>query len=89
MEKQNFVVIKDLYDGEVFYHSYELKNEMMREVCKQICFSDCDDGFEILMIVLGGRPIKYVGWQPQMHYEFRYEDNNEIAYENWFPQWEH
>jgi hypothetical protein len=89
MEKQNFVVIKDLYDGEVFCHSYEHKYEMMREVCNQICFSDCCDGFEILMIVFEGRPIKYVGWQPRMHYEFRYEDNNEIAYENWFPQWEH
>ena len=89
MKKQNFVVLRDTYDGEVRCVTYEYEREMFREVSKSICFSDCDDSTDIVMIVADGREVSYAGWQPCMHYVFVDKETKEIVYENWFPNWEH
>jgi hypothetical protein len=89
MKKQNFVVYRDTYDGEVRCVTYEYEREMFRAVSKIICFSDCDDSTDIVMIVADGREVSYAGWQPCMHYVFVDKETKEIVYENWFPHWEH
>lgn len=63
-------------------------NEMMRLVCKMIAMSDIDY-HHVTKIVLDGREVEYCGWMPGMHMMFTYVDNGEVAYENWFPQWDH
>ena len=58
MKKQNFVVLRDTYDGEVRCVTYEHEREMFREVSKSICpFSPADVTTpDIVRHCCGGRP---------------------------------
>lgn len=87
----NCVVLKNREDGEVIVKAYEKdkQNVMMRDVSKQICFSDCDDTFWIVKIIFNGREVEYAGWMPQMRYRYHYVDTGDIAWEQSYPQWDH
>lgn len=63
-------------------------NEMMRLVVKMICFSDCSDEV-VTKIVYEGREIEYIGWRPGMYIAFRYVGTDEIAFEGWYPEYDH
>ena len=91
MTRKNFVVLRNTEDGEVWVRNYDedMDDAMMREVSKVICFSDCDDWLEILMVVYHGREVKYVGWQPGMVYEFVYKETGDVAWTGCFPNFEH
>lgn len=84
----NFVVCKCTYDNALDVHTFDNVNEMFRWVSKIICFSDCDESTDILQIVYEGKEVHYGGWKQGMHYTFYDKDNN-LVYENWFPQWDH
>ena len=62
-------------------------NSMLVYASSLICFSDCSDE-EILSIRSGDHNIEYVGWQPNMLYEFVDEAGN-IIFSRSFPNWEH
>lgn len=62
-------------------------NSMLVYASSLICFSDCADE-EILSIRSGAHNIEYVGWQPNMVYEFVDETGN-IIFSRSFPNWEH
>lgn len=64
-------------------------DEMFTEISRIYCFADCDDSFRICKIIAWGAEVEYVGWQPDMHYEYRFVENGELAWENYFPSWEH
>lgn len=85
----NCVILKNREDGEITIKAYEDNQQMMRDVSKVICFSDCDDIFWIVKIIFNGREIEYTGWMPQMRYRYRYVDTGDLAWEESFPQWEH
>ena len=87
----NCVVLKNREDGEVTVKAYEddKQNTMMRDVSSLICFSDCDDTFEVVKIIFNGREVEYVGWMPLMRYRYRYVDTGDIAWEQSFMQWDH
>ena len=84
----NFVLCMDYYDGLLDVHAFDDSDELFAFVSKMICFSDCDDHAEIVQIVHAGKEVHYGGWKEGMHYTFYDEDNN-LVYENWFPQWDH
>ena len=88
---QNAYILLDREDGEIIVKAYEEyeDNMMMREVSKQICFSDCDDTYEIIKIVYHGREVEYDGWRPGMVMSYSYKVTGDFAWEESFPQWEH
>ena len=91
MTRKNFVVLRNKEDGEVWVRNYDedMDHAMMVQASKIFCFSDCDDFLEILMIVYHGREVKYVGWQPNMVYEFVYKETGDVAWTGSFPHWCH
>ena len=62
---------------------------IFHEASRYYAFSDCDDTYSIVKIVFEGREVSYCGWDFGMHFVYKYRDNAEVAYENWFPQWDH
>lgn len=87
----NCVIYRDKEDGEVIVEAYpdDRADDMMRDVSKVICFSDCDDIVEVLHIVYNGREVEYVGWQPGMKYEYKFVATGDIAWCAWHPEWDH
>ena len=64
-------------------------DELFEGVSKIYCFADCDNTYQVCVIYAWGKEVKYIGWQPDMHFEYRFVENNELAWEGWFEQWEH
>ena len=62
-------------------------NQWFAELARTLAFSDCSDE-EVILIIYEGKEIHYVGWQPDMLYEFADEAGN-IIWSNSFPQWDH
>lgn len=91
MRCSNAYILLDREDGEVIVKAYEdyEDNVMMREVSKHICFSDCDDTFVIIKVIYHGREVKYVGWQPNMKYEYKFVATGDVAWCSWHPEWDH
>ena len=87
----NCYILKHREDGEVIVKAFEdrHKDTMMREVSKHICFSDCDDTFEIIKIVYSGREVQYTGWQPGMIMTYEYIDTGDDAWSEGFSHWDH
>lgn len=79
------VTNQDLYE----FIAHDNINEMFCEISKIYCFNDYDDTYEIVDIFVKGHRVKYVGWQPAMHFEYRLVDNRELAWEGWFEHWDH
>lgn len=88
---QNAFLLLDREDGEVIVKAYEEHedNMMMRDVSKQICFSDCDDTYDVIKIVYMGREVEYTGWRPGMVMSYEYTETGDEAWSGCFPQWDH
>ena len=88
---KNAYILRDREDGEVIVKTYcdEDADKMMRDVSKVICFSDCDDTFEVIKIVYMGREVEYAGWQPGMVMSYEYPVTGDEAWSGCFPQWDH
>lgn len=69
--------------------THDTADEMFIEISKTYCFADCDGSAAVHGIFYHGKKVEYVGWRPDMHYEFRFVENHELAWEGWFPNWEH
>jgi hypothetical protein len=87
----NCYILRSREDGEIIVKSYDKEKSevMMREVSKQICFSDYDDTYEVIKIVYQGREVEYGGWQPGMLMQYYFEVTGELAWEESFPEWDH
>lgn len=57
------------------------------ELSYTLAFSDCSDE-AVILITYHGKRLHYVGWQPNMLYEFADEEGN-IVWSHSFPQWDH
>ena len=90
-EYKNAYTLRNREDGEVIVKAYadEDSAKMMRDVSKIICFSDCDDTFEVIKIVYQGREIEYAGWRPGMEMAYYYAESGDLAWSGCFPHWEH
>ena len=87
----NCYILRSREDGEIIVKSYdkEKSSEMMRDVSKQICFSDCDDTYEVIKIVYHGREVEYNGWQPGMLMSYDFSGTDDLAWQGRFPAWDH
>lgn len=79
------VTRQDLYE----FVTCDNIDEMFCSISKIYCFDDCDDTYEIIDIFYNGFRVEYVGWQPEMHFEYRIVGTREVVWEGWFPNWEH
>lgn len=88
---KNAYILLDREDGEVIVKAYEEceDNKMMRDVSKHICFSDCDDTYEVIKIVYHGREVEYNGWQPGMVMTYSFKETGDEAWSGVFEQWDH
>ena len=73
-------LIRSFYSNEV--------DKMFDEICRTIAFADLT-GYDVDEIVVNGRRVRYVGWQPDMHITLRYCDNDEIAWDAYYPELDH
>jgi hypothetical protein len=87
----NCYILRSREDGEIIVKSYDKEKSevMMRDVSKQICFSDCDDTYEVIEIVYHGREVEYNGWQPGMVMSYDFKDTGDEAWSGVFEQWNH
>lgn len=87
----NCYILHNVEDGEVITKAYDndMSEVMMREVSKQICFSDCDDTWRIIKIVYHGREVEYAGWRPGMEMAYYYSESGDLAWKEFFPQYDH
>ena len=87
----NCYILRNIEDSEIVIKGYDNdKSEvMMRDVSEHICFSDCDDTWEVIKIVYQGREVEYNGWRPGMVMSYSYKATGDLAWEKSFPHWEH
>ena len=71
-----------------FHDDIYSANDLLRAASEMICFSDCSDEI-VEAIVIQGWKVEYVGWQPNMLFEFRDQESGEIIWSCRFPQWDH
>ena len=68
------------------------KNNSLDWLCRQVshiyAFNDCTDE-EIVLIVHKGHELEYVGWQPDMLFEYKDKMTGETVWEGYFPSWDH
>lgn len=86
---KNCVVLRSKEDGEITVKTYEDAAVMMRDVSKIICFSDCDDMWDVIQIIYQGRQVEYTGWQPGMVMSYEYTETGDEAWSGCFPHWDH
>ena len=88
---KNCYILRDHEDGEVIVKTYDENQAdvMMRDVSKVICFSDCDDTFEVIKIVYHGREVEYAGWRPGMEMAYYFSVTGDLAWSGCFPHWDH
>lgn len=87
----NCVILRDTEDGEITVKAYsdDQAGKMMYDVSRAICFSDCDDTYEIIKIVYRGREVEYNGWMPGMVMSYSFKETGDEAWSGCFPQWDH
>lgn len=88
---KNCFILRDKEDGEIIVKSYDDDNAdvMMCDVSKIICFSDCDDTWDIIKIVYLGREVEYTGWQPGMVMSYEFVGTHDEAWSGVFENWNH
>ena len=85
----NCFFLKDHEDGEIICRAYpdDRKDKMMCDISRIICFSDCDDTYEVTKILYNGREVEYTGWQPGMVISYEFTATGDEAWSGCFPQW--
>ena len=75
-------------DEEIYTSKQANLDDLLTEVSRSICFSDCVK-IHVLDIVADGRKLSFAGWRPDM--EFAYKDivTGEAVWVGRFPEWEH
>lgn len=75
-------------DNEFYTSEHTTLDNLLTDVSKSICFSDCVK-IDVLEIMADGRKLSFAGWRPDM--EFAYKDivTGEVVWVGRFPEWEH
>lgn len=91
LDPHTYITFKDNENREIKRHFFEAGDVGMLcyEAAQHYAWRDCDDTYSIAEIVCGGRPLEYLGWQPDMLFEFCDKETREIVYSANFPQWDH
>ena len=91
LDPHTYIAFKDNETGKIEKRFSEAGDISMLcyKAAQHYAWRDCDDTYSIVEIVCGGRPLEYLGWQPDMLFEFRDKETREIVYSANFPQWDH
>ena len=76
-------------DGEAHCEAFEqiTENQFFTRVSKRIAFDDLDD-ITIQKIFYKGKEVEYVGWRPNMVFEYKDLDGN-VVWSGKFEHWDH
>ena len=89
-QSNTYIEILDNDTGEVEKKYFsEGDYGLFYEASKFYAFSDLDNTYSINKIVFEGREVAYCGWDFGMHFVYKYKDTKEVAFENWYPQFDH
>lgn len=90
-DENTHIKLRDRETGEFTYRCFEKGDisALCYGASQLYAWADCDDTYEIVEIMCGGRPLEYLGWQPDMLFEFCDKETREIVYSANFPQWDH
>ena len=89
MKSKNFVIIRD-NENKTYVMPYTDKTDrdvFFSTISKHYAFSDCS-GEDIVSIFWNGELVQYVGWQPNMRFEYQ-DLNDKTVWVGEFPQWDH
>ena len=89
-DKNTYIKLVDRETGEVVMKYFEKGDvgALCYKASQYYAWHDCDDTYDIDEIMCDGTKIYYVGWQPDMLFEFVNEDN-ELVYSAEFMCWDH
>lgn len=89
-QSNTYIVVRDNdnYTDSIKYFD-EGDYGLFYEASKLYAFSDLDNTYSINKIVFEGREVEYCGWDFGMHFVYKYNDTKEVAFENWYPQFDH
>ena len=76
----NFVVIKSP-DG---FYTKVFEDSLVKDNIADKVFE-----YDVEAIYVEGRRVKYMGWQPDMLYEFYDAETGEVVWSHKFPNWDH
>lgn len=89
-ESTTYIVFRDNETNkETIKYFSEGDYGLFYEASKHYAFDDLDDTYSIVKIVFEGREVSYCGWDFGMHFVYKYKDTKEVAFENWYPQFDH
>jgi hypothetical protein len=91
LDPHTYIALKDNETGEIEKRFFEAGDVGMLcyNAAQHYAWRDCDDTYSIVEIMCGGRPLEYLGWQPDMLFEFCDKETREIVYSANFPMWDH
>ena len=75
-------------DEEIYTSEHANLDDLLTEVSRSICFSDCVK-MHVLDIVADGRKLSFAGWRPDMEFAYRDMLTGETVWAECFPEWEH
>ena len=86
VKRTDYWVVAEDEDGESYMVFFESRDEMLIWCSKQIAFADCG-GYWIPAVCENMRVWKYMGWQPNMVFEWRRQDGE--VWVRQFEEWDH
>ena len=91
LDKNTYIKLRERETGEITMRYFEkgAVDALCYKAAQFYAWSDCDDTYEIVEIVCDGHELRYVGWQPDMLYEFKDLTDGRIVYSAEFPEWDH
>lgn len=89
-DENTYIKLIDRETGDVVMKYFEKGDvgALCYKASQIYAWHDCDDTYDIDEIMCDGRELYYVGWQPDMLFEFESEDGG-IVYSANHMQWEH
>lgn len=89
-DENTYIKLVDRETGEIIMKYFEKGDvgALCYKASQIYAWHDCDDTYDIVEIMCDGRELYYVGWQPDMLFEFESEDGG-IVYSANHMQWEH
>ena len=75
-------------DEEIYTSEHANLDDLLTEVSRSICFSDCVK-MHVLDIVADGRKLSFAGWRPDMEFAYRDILTGETVWAECLPEWEH
>jgi hypothetical protein len=90
-DENTYIKLIDRETGDVVMKYFEKGDvgALCYKASQIYAWSDCDDTYRIEEIKCDGHELGYLGWQPDMLFEFKDYTTGEIVYSASFECWDH